>query len=863
MSLHEPLFPGLSEIPPIPDPDPEARTQADRLLAKYQHDVDALTAHRRRNLPPIFSELVSIDIAADEVASGRRILDLDGPEQVAIIRAATDLCFPSRCAPELLPALYTFRPLGQLAGRLLRRKLLYAPQDIDWLLARIAYPGCDWHVIEMSAMSPVALLRSIERWSREHELSDDARTSLSRLKDGIAVSGVYGDGRRFIDLIDQIMGVVNAELIDPADDWGCYAAELLDGLSDEDRKVWPAFLSHCQDVSGTRPSKRWLRATADHVEAIGDAEFREVATRLLGCLDRPTRNVVYRRTDGFNYPSAYVADINANTLKGLAWALTTAPDERNARALGDAALASYRKIPEYGARSTKAGNACVHALAALSGISAIAQLQRVLQRVKLPSQGKEVEKALETAARAQRYSREDLDELAVPTFGLSGGVVRRDFGDYSAQLAIEGSDRVNLRWIRPDGKAQKSVPAPIKREFRDQVKDLEQTRKGIGEALSAHRTRIERLLMGDRAWSYTDWRERYLDHPLLSLLAHRLLWTFEEAGDCIVAGYLDGNIVGQDDRPLDWLHAETQVRLWHPLASPANEVFAWREWLERHEITQPFKQAHREIYILTDAERETATYSNRFAAHILRQHQFSALCQQRGWTYRLQGAWDGFNVPSLELPAAGLRAEYWIEGIEHGDELSHAGIYLYAATDQVRFVDSVSGESVRLDDIPRRVFSEVMRDVDLFVSVSSIGADPNWLDGGPGRMEGHGDYWWDFSFGELNESAESRRDALARLLPRMKKIEGRWDLDGRFLKLRGELRSYKIHLGSGNILMEPNDQYLCIVPGRGARGDRRGDGLFLPFEGDQTLSVILSKALMLADDANISDPSIAAQITEV
>jgi hypothetical protein len=30
------------------------------------------------------------------------------------------------------------------------------------------------------------------------------------------------------------------------------------------------------------------------------------------------------------------------------------------------------------------------------------------------------------------------------------------------------------------------------------------------------------------------------------------------------------------------------------------------------------------------------------------------------------------------------------------------------------------------------------------------------------------------------------------------------------------VRTYRIYLGSGNILMEPNDQYLCIVPAQGA-----------------------------------------------
>jgi hypothetical protein len=75
------------------------------------------------------------------------------------------------------------------------------------------------------------------------------------------------------------------------------------------------------------------------------------------------------------------------------------------------------------------------------------------------------------------------------------------------------------------------------------------------------------------------------------------------------------------------------------------------------------------------------------------------------------------------------------------------------------------------------------------------------------------------------------------------------------------VRTYKIHLGSGNILMEPNDQYLCIVPTRGSAAGGLGNKLFLPFEGDRTLAIILSKALLLAEDSRIKDPTILHQIS--
>jgi hypothetical protein len=305
--------------------------------------------------------------------------------------------------------------------------------------------------------------------------------------------------------------------------------------------------------------------------------------------------------------------------------------------------------------------------------------------------------------------------------------------------------------------------------------------------------------------------------------------------------------------------------------------------LEEQQITQPFKQAHREIYLLTDAERHTGNYSNRFAAHIVRQHQFNALCAARGWKNRLRLMVDDeLPPPTKELPRFGLRAEFWIESVgdAHGIDTNESGAYLRLSTDQVRFYrtgaaansahvggggyssraagpgDEAINEPIPLSMVPPLVFSEIMRDVDLFVGVASVGNDPNWSDGGPdGRYR---TYWQSYSFGELSATAQTRKAVLERLIPRLK-IADRCSLGDRFLVVRGDLHSYKIHLGSGNILMAPNDQYLCIVPSQ--RQTVAGDGgVFLPFEGDLTLSIILSKAFLLAADTHITDPVIVNQI---
>jgi hypothetical protein len=59
--------------------------------------------------------------------------------------------------------------------------------------------------------------------------------------------------------------------------------------------------------------------------------------------------------------------------------------------------------------------------------------------------------------------------------------------------------------------------------------------------------------------------------------------------------------------------------------------------------------------------------------------------------------------------------------------------------------------------------------------------------------------------------------------------------------------------------MEPNDQYLCIVQDRSAATVEM-PVRFLPFEGDQRLALILSKAFLLAEDTRITDPTILKQI---
>jgi Domain of unknown function (DUF4132) len=603
--------------------------------------------------------------------------------------------------------------------------------------------------------------------------------------------------------------------------------------------AWAALLNHARTLTATTPSRKWSDEAAKLAAKIPPDKFGSCVSDWLNEAGKPARKPL---TLNYVTDATLLNDCTVDLLKGLAWTIVAAKRADLATALGNLAEACFKKIPNKGPRNVKVANAATAALAALADPAAAAQLSRLRLRVKHHSSRAAVDKALNTASEKTGLSPDDLAEISVPAFGLDRrGTRQTECGDYRAELRVANAREVDLRWFTPDGKQCASVPGIIRTKHADDLKRLKREAKDASIMLAAQALRLERSFISERNWPLKVWRERFLDHPLVGTLARRVIWQFDDRP----AIPHQSELLSAADRPIS-SHAKTAVSLWHPLRSTPEQVLAWRNWLERHEVTQPFKQAHREIYVLTDAERRTDTYSNRFAAHILRQHQLAALCQSRGWDYRLQGQFDSHNVPTLTLPAQNLKAEFWVEAV--ASDATPRGIFLYAASDQVRF-------GRRLDQVPPVVFSEVMRDVDLFVGVASVASDPTWQDSGPeGRYRA---YWNKWSFGDLSERGRNRKTILERLLPRLADAK-RFALKDKFLIVRGKLRTYKIHLGSGNILMEPNDQYLCIVAAHSR--DSGPKNLWLPFEGDATLSVILSKAVMLAADHQITDQTITRQI---
>jgi hypothetical protein len=764
--------------------------------------------------------------------------------------------------------------MSELLLLMLKRRLPFSRQDVIDIL--------DWSVRAWGNQyyyqrGIPQMIKVVGDYLKENEPVDDLQKSIDRLIQVIDSENSSVEARRWVLRLKELMGDTEISLpLARGDIWADQALSEIKSLEPAKQTAWAELLLHCLRATGSVPSSKWLKGVDKYLDAIGRQDFFNTLLRWFPLVDRPRPPTIVQ-----HLPSYDLVAVNANILKGLAWLCSKSDDAEIARALTALAVSAYRKIPGSGPRAGKVGNACFWAMGNMPGSGGVAQLSILKLKVKTNTAQKVIANALEIAAKRMGMTAEEIEEMSVPTYGMEEvGLRRDDFGEIVSELRVDGSE-VEQVWTRVDAKRLSSAPKAVKEQYPEELKEINQAVKDIRKMLPAQRDRIDNLVLLQKKWTFGSWQARYLNHPLVGTIVRRLIWKFSKADKATSGIWLDGRLIGSDNQPLDWIDDSTTVELWHPINVQPELVLEWRQWLLDHEIRQPFKQAYREIYILTDAERNTQVYSNRYAAHILRQHQFNSLCAAKGWKNSLRLMVDDFFPPASKLlPHWGLRAEYWVEGIgdQYGTDTNETGTYLYLTTDQVRFyrVDAVenrahaggggysaqrwfgrgTAEPLPLEEIPPLVFSEIMRDVDMFVGVASVGNDPNWLDGGAEVR--YRDYWHSYSFGELTESSKTRKQVLEALLPRLK-IAGRCRLMDKFLVVRGDIRTYKIHLGSGNILMEPNDQYLCIVPSRGS-GVMGKEKLFVPFEGDQTLSIILSKAFLLAEDKKISDPSITRQI---
>lgn len=387
--------------------------------------------------------------------------------------------------------------------------------------------------------------------------------------------------------------------------------------------------------------------------------------------------------------------------------------------------------------------------------------------------------------------------------------------DILVKLVIDDEGKADVLTFKGE-KELKSVPPKYKKEKK--ILELNNYKKILKEQFSRSRKGLEEAMIRGDEFSSSE-LENLFSHPVISKHLEKLVFVSEGKHGF----FKDGKFVSAKEKEFD-LNESDKIRLAHCV-----DLYETKEWSDYqrfcfdNELKQPFKQIFRELYLPTEDELGEKSISRRYAGHQIQPKKTVALLKTRGWKVDYE---------------EGLQKVFHKEGFTAkmyamADWFSPADVES-PTLETVEFHNLKDYKNVPFEKIDSRIFSEVMRDIDLVVSVAHAGG----VDA------------------EASHSSIEMRSVLLRETLRLFKLTN-VEISGNHAKIKGTMGEYSVHLGSA--VVHKIGKYISILP---IQSQHRGR-LFLPFADDDPKSAeVMSKVLLLARDNEIQDPTILRQLND-
>lgn len=228
-----------------------------------------------------------------------------------------------------------------------------------------------------------------------------------------------------------------------------------------------------------------------------------------------------------------------------------------------------------------------------------------------------------------------------------------------------------------------------------------------------------------------------------------------------------------------------------------------------------------------------------------------AITNNTGWTFTY--AHIGHNWPRIYIKALDLTAHFNCQYDRYGFAIPTKKIF-FTKGNTLNLESHSIFDKLALKEVPIVVLSEICRDIDLFIAVTSVANNPE-LSKSNTSLE---TYRTSFEKGLFLENAtiQIRQQILTVLIPKLKIASA--GFEGNYWSINGQLNDYRINLSSGFAQIKGRQAHLNLLPNTSRLKKNRK--FQLPIEEDETLYIILAKALFLQADDQISDQRILAML---
>lgn len=322
---------------------------------------------------------------------------------------------------------------------------------------------------------------------------------------------------------------------------------------------------------------------------------------------------------------------------------------------------------------------------------------------KKPKISKLALESLDAAASELGITQDQLSDRIIPDFDFEGTYKTFDVNGEEYRAFINKD--FTLSYMDEDNKIRKSLPKDTDKETKTSFTEIQ---KEINDVIKTQELRLSNFLSSGRKWIFDEWTNAFLNHPIMTIYAQKLVWYCADSEGNLLHIFLvheDTSLIDIEDNEI-YPYENLIVGILHPIMIDEGTKSAWKQKLYESNIKTFIPQLEREVFIPNHDELEKSITKLFADRDVPKGPDFvKSWMEKRGW-YKETGD-GGYLHFSKSFQAFDIKISPWIDGVMVYFQQNEGKATVY----EINFTKVTNNEKVLIKDIPPIIFSEAMNDI--------------------------------------------------------------------------------------------------------------------------------------------------------
>ncbi|MCJ8313404.1 MAG: DUF4132 domain-containing protein [Pseudomonadales bacterium] len=357
---------------------------------------------------------------------------------------------------------------------------------------------------------------------------------------------------------------------------------------------------------------------------------------------------------------------------------------------------------------------------------AIQFLLSVARRNRTNSVQERAKALIEMIAKRNNWSHDELSDRTIPSAGFElNGIQIIELG--SRTISVYLTEKLKIEMKNESGKVIKSLPAPREGDDLEQIKESKKQfsniKKELKQVIDIQISRLHEAMCTNRVWTYSEWNEYILQHPILTHVAQKLIWMESNNGnDTLFRPTAERDLIDIEDNDVD-IQDTSIIQLAHVGLFDSSGIKAWSKTLKEEKIIQPFKQLALPNHKLNKYDLEN-TKLNYHLGWVTDTFVVRSVLTKLGYKHGEAEDAGFFTHYFKDFEALNIRVIIEFSGNHLPEENIPAIVHHIAFVNPNKRGWIEESEHIKISDVQRSLVLEVMKDYEALAKKAHF--DENW-----------------------------------------------------------------------------------------------------------------------------------------